>query len=1078
MSVGLEDRDSISALHNIGGRLATPAQLRDASGSVKWSKPPTKITTPSNGARTPGGNPFSGRIRDNLHAAKGGNVAAQSTALGYVRGLAGQPPHKKARTENGSVSRSRKKSSSSSIETSRPPRLGDPDNTGVIIYNVDDYEDEDMGQPISRGFDSFETDDLNLPSKPSGSSRSKFDPVADGASTKRLRQEARDYPPPAPSDDSIESWDAAPESPVGGKPGNVKQKVQVYERKSTADTHPFLDLETVAKPGMKDRMKAKKPQPAATIVPMNSQKPKPKPTSKQANKTHSLPIQAWYLGRKFFDESYHLLWTSNGKITIRSGDASSAAAKHSEEIDVDGVAERVFFVPPNDPADKIFCMQTFPKMAKSKFKVFGTQFSSYFKLGGSHGEGDIVIKFDSTSPAWADDVYVEFVEWLQDHVDKREKLMGKGAVNSKWEATGRMAAIVQTRAKRESGDAAASTVPKAVQARAKTPAVPGIPLLDNWEPPPPGSLAIANTAKAASLNQRQGSPIEVGSPTPRTRPLNGLVDSDTAGGGRESVRRSARHSVAPQRPTVDMEEVILVYPPGQTGAVNITNADVARLAPGEFLNDTLIEFGLKLWLQDLEKEDPELVKQIHVFSSFFYKKLDNKDQKDKKNRPEKGYESVRKWTAKFDLFAKKYIIVPINENLHWYLAIIYQPEHTLKPPLPKKSPSTRRKTRQEAEQSPELDQVTIFQSSKPRLPDSRASSVTRRTPSPAETAASAGDSGTLSPNSNVQAEAEVAEVVDQLRVEACSLDDEEPPPETAAGEPEVYDTDGERDSLFDEDIIMADVDEVEVVEGAAPPPEAPPNDSGSHTASEEPVDPEAMMDGDAKSDDPDRSVDPLLLFSPEPSPVPTTTVKTTAFYSTAKSRGKRKASSPFEIPSTQEGDDDEVEDGQPSTYVFILDSLGGRHARVNTVLGNYLQLEAREKKGIPMDKSRKPIMKQAQVPHQPNFCDCGIYLLHLAQTFISNPTHYFNLINKKGTLNSLERQAQWKDDQTKTLRQSLEKQIGELSLEWKKLKKAQEESVPESSDDDVDIVDTTPATPVLPPRHRKVHATGKAARLR
>jgi Ulp1 family protease len=37
----------------------------------------------------------------------------------------------------------------------------------------------------------------------------------------------------------------------------------------------------------------------------------------------------------------------------------------------------------------------------------------------------------------------------------------------------------------------------------------------------------------------------------------------------------------------------------------------------------------RLWLQDLEKENPELVKQIHVFSSFFYKKLDNKDAKGK-----------------------------------------------------------------------------------------------------------------------------------------------------------------------------------------------------------------------------------------------------------------------------------------------------------------------------------------------------------------------------------------------------------------------------------------------------------------
>lgn len=33
-----------------------------------------------------------------------------------------------------------------------------------------------------------------------------------------------------------------------------------------------------------------------------------------------------------------------------------------------------------------------------------------------------------------------------------------------------------------------------------------------------------------------------------------------------------------------------------------------------------------------------------------------------------------------------------------------------------------------------------------------------------------------------------------------------------------------------------------------------------------------------------------------------------------------------------------------------------------------------------------------QVPVQPNFCDCGIYLLHLAQTFMSNPSHYRRMI--------------------------------------------------------------------------------------
>ena len=44
--------------------------------------------------------------------------------------------------------------------------------------------------------------------------------------------------------------------------------------------------------------------------------------------------------------------------------------------------------------------------------------------------------------------------------------------------------------------------------------------------------------------------------------------------------------------------------------------------------------------------------------------------------PQNGYDQVCKW-AKCDIFQKKYLIVPINENYHWYLAIIYEPEHTL-----------------------------------------------------------------------------------------------------------------------------------------------------------------------------------------------------------------------------------------------------------------------------------------------------------------------------------------------------------------------------------------------------------------
>ncbi|KAL0957327.1 hypothetical protein HGRIS_001135 [Hohenbuehelia grisea] len=145
-----------------------------------------------------------------------------------------------------------------------------------------------------------------------------------------------------------------------------------------------------------------------------------------------------------------------------------------------------------------------------------------------------------------------------------------------------------------------------------------------------------------------------------------------------AVRRSARHSAADEgskreSPSGDPDEIILVYPPATTGAVTIQTSDLNRLQPGEYLNDTLTEFGLKVWLKELEIQRPDFAKSIHVFSSFFYKKLNKKKIED-------GYQSVKKWTSKVDLFDKKYVIIPINENMHWYLAIIYLPEYVLMPP--------------------------------------------------------------------------------------------------------------------------------------------------------------------------------------------------------------------------------------------------------------------------------------------------------------------------------------------------------------------------------------------------------------
>ncbi|EJD34438.1 hypothetical protein AURDEDRAFT_23507, partial [Auricularia subglabra TFB-10046 SS5] len=66
---------------------------------------------------------------------------------------------------------------------------------------------------------------------------------------------------------------------------------------------------------------------------------------------------------------------------------------------------------------------------------------------------------------------------------------------------------------------------------------------------------------------------------------------------------------------------VLVWPRDGPTGLNISLDDLRRLRPGTFLNDTIIEFGLRYWISHLRRTKPEIAEGIHVFSSFFYKKL-------------------------------------------------------------------------------------------------------------------------------------------------------------------------------------------------------------------------------------------------------------------------------------------------------------------------------------------------------------------------------------------------------------------------------------------------------------------------
>lgn len=65
---------------------------------------------------------------------------------------------------------------------------------------------------------------------------------------------------------------------------------------------------------------------------------------------------------------------------------------------------------------------------------------------------------------------------------------------------------------------------------------------------------------------------------------------------------------------------LLIYPPGK-GGLPINTEDYLCLAQDQFLNDVIIDFYLKYLVLQLPEQQQN---KVHVFSTFFYKRLTTK----------------------------------------------------------------------------------------------------------------------------------------------------------------------------------------------------------------------------------------------------------------------------------------------------------------------------------------------------------------------------------------------------------------------------------------------------------------------
>ncbi|KAF9887321.1 hypothetical protein FE257_010316 [Aspergillus nanangensis] len=334
----------------------------------------------------------------------------------------------------------------------------------------------------------------------------------------------------------------------------------------------------------------------------------------------------------------------------------------------------------------------------------------------------------------------------------------------------------------------------------------------------------------------------------------------------------------------------LVYPRFGKKKAEVDAQDRDRLREHEFLNDNLIGFYIRFLEDHWDRRNKEVAKKVYFFNSYFFATLTNGPR----SKRAINYEGVEKWTRNVDLFSYDYIVVPINENAHWYVAIICN--------------------------LPELQRV----------------SQENETGKPAEE--------NQEPSS--RPDAEVNEV-----------------PETP--EPSKQD--------------------MEQTEMNHPGNGTKEESTRQRLASMSLSDTELPRHGDAEwpvyEENPSSS--PAKFHSPEKFKAGLGRNECSGLKKSPRRPGKQKRKPPVKKHDIN----------QP--IIITFDSLNLARSPTISTLREYLYAESNSKRGIEIDKTLIKGMKARDIPLQPNYSDCGLYLLAYVEKFVQAPGPFIKKLLRK-----------------------------------------------------------------------------------